>query len=82
MVTDCNTIPYEGLLVDWFVNFVDRMKFPRGTAFLLPSKNHVTKNSKFDPERLSFFIVIAFFSIFAVIVVVELLYKDFDADTY
>ena len=62
--------------------FLDRMKFPRGTAFLLPSRNHVTKNSKFDPERLSFFIVIAFFSIFAVIVVVELLYKDFDTDTY
>ena len=48
---------------------------------MIPSKNYASKNSKFDPERLSFFIVIAFFTIFAVIVIVELIYKDFD-DVY
>ena len=31
---------------------------------------------KFDAEKLSFFIVIAFFSIFAVIVLVELFFKE------
>ena len=36
------------------------------------------KSSKFDPERLSFFIVIAFFTIFTVIVIVELLFKDME----
>lgn len=54
------------------------MKFPRSTSFRLPTK--ITKNKKFDPERLSFYIVIAFFSIFAVIVIMELMYKDFDAE--
>ena len=54
------------------------MQFPRSTSFRLPTKT--TKNKKFDPERLSFYIVIAFFSIFAVIVIMELLYKDFEAE--
>ena len=57
-----------------------RMKFPRANAlrsgFRLPTR--ANKKGKFDPERLSFFIVVTFFAIFAVIVIVELIYKDFE----
>ena len=59
-----------------------RMKFPRANAlrsgFRLPTR--ANKKGKFDPERLSFFIVVTFFSIFAVIVIIELLYKDFEEE--
>jgi len=58
------------------------MKFPRANAlrsgFRLPTR--ANKKGKFDPERLSFFIVVTFFSIFAVIVIIELLYKDFEEE--
>lgn len=50
------------------------MKFPRGTGLKLPMKKF--NKGKFDAEKLSFFIVIAFFSIFAVIVLVELFFKE------
>ena len=51
-----------------------KMRFPRGTALKLPMKKF--SKSKFDAEKLSFFIVIAFFSIFAIIVLVELYFKE------
>ena len=50
------------------------MKFPRGRILKLPSKKN--PRGAFDPEKLSFFIVIAFFSVFAVIFLVELYYKE------
>lgn len=40
----------------------------------MPSKKN--PRGAFDPEKLSFFIVIAFFSVFAVIFLVELYYKE------
>jgi len=53
-----------------------KMRFPRGTTLKLPVKRF--SKSSFDAEKLSFFIVIAFFSIFAIIVFVELFFKDRD----
>ena len=50
------------------------MRFPRGSSLKLPVKKN--PGGGLDPERLSFFIVIAFFSIFAVIVLVELYYHE------
>ena len=50
------------------------MKFPRGRILKLPSKKN--PRGAFDPEKLSFFIVIAFFSVFAVIILVELYYQE------
>ena len=54
------------------------MRFPRGTTLKLPMKKF--SKGSFDAEKLSFFIVIAFFSIFALIVFVELYFKDRDYD--
>ena len=56
------------------------MRFPRGTALKLPTKKF--SKGGLDAEKLSFFIVIAFFSIFAVIVLVELYYKKSTTSTY
>ena len=56
-----------------------KMKFPRGRILRLPSKK--IAGGKFDPERLSFMAVIAFLSLFAVIFLVELYYKEGQANT-
>ena len=68
------------VLFIFMIGFDVRMKFPRANAlrsgFRLPTR--ANKKGKFDPERLSFFIVVTFFAIFAVIVIVELIYKDFE----
>ena len=50
------------------------MKFPRGRVLRLPTKKNARGN--FDPEKLSFMAVIAFLSVFAVIFLVELYYKE------
>ena len=50
------------------------MKFPRGRILRLPTKKSVRHN--FDPDRLSFFAVLALFAVFAVIFFVELYYKE------
>ena len=55
------------------------MKFPRGRILRFPSKHNPRKN--FDPERLSFLAVIALFSVFTVIFLVELYYKEGHANT-
>ena len=56
------------------------MKFPRGRILRFPTRKNPRKN--FDPDRLSFFAVIALFSIFAVIFFVELYYKEGKANEY
>ncbi len=56
-----------------------KMKFPRGRVLRLPTKK--IAGGKFDPERLSFMAVIAFLSLFAVIFLVELYYKEGQANT-
>ena len=50
------------------------MKFPRGRVLRLPTKKNPRGN--FDPDRLSFFAVVAFLSVFAVIFLVELYYNE------
>ena len=55
------------------------MKFPRGRVLRLPTKKNARGN--FDPEKLSFMAVIAFLSLFAVIFLVELYYKEGQANT-
>ena len=55
------------------------MKFPRGRILRFPTKKSPRGN--FDPDRLSFFAVIAFFSVFAVIFLVELYYNEGHANT-
>ena len=55
------------------------MKFPRGRILRLPSKKNPRRN--FDPDRLSFFAVIALFAVFAVIFLVELYYNEGHAKT-
>ena len=54
------------------------MKFPRGRILRLPTKKSPRGN--FDPDKLSFMAVIAFLSVFAVIFLVELYYKEGQAN--
>ena len=65
----CHSSHVKSPSTDWLT-----MKFPRGRILKLPSKKN--PRGAFDPEKLSFFIVIAFFSVFAVIFLMELYYNE------